>query len=62
MRLCLLMEEYQNIPPQNLKQLNIAYETVHCLDYSSDIRIADIRALIILLDRGRRMNGAVQDC
>lgn len=35
------MEEYQNIPPRNLKQLNIAYETSHCLDYSSDTSIAD---------------------
>lgn len=56
MRLRLLMEEYQNIPPRNLKQLNVAYETAHCLDYSSDISIADIRALVILLDRGRRMD------
>lgn len=62
MRPCLLMEEYQNIPPWNLKQLTVAYETAHCLDYSSDIGIADIRALIILLDWGRKMDWEVQDC
>lgn len=47
-----MMEEYQNIPPRKLKQLNVAYETAHCLDYSLDISVADIWGLIVLLDPG----------